>query len=54
MLLVPGETSKTIHVVNIQVDSITGDLQFSEGGGYFLNPVFRIITPLGLVESQGP
>ncbi len=54
MFFVPRKAAEPIHIIDVQVDRIAGDLKLPEGTCQFLYPALRVVAPFGLMETQGP
>src|SRR5690606_14470182 len=54
IVLVPGKTAITIHVIYIEIDGIAGDLLFTEITGNIHHPALRVITPAALMKAEAP
>jgi len=50
----PSEATETFHIIDIQINGVTRNAQFSEHSGDFFHLTFRIITPFALVITQSP
>ncbi len=54
MLRAESKDAETIHVMNIQVDRVTGDLIFTQPGSNFFNLRLRTVAIARLVITQRP
>src|SRR2546425_8830852 len=51
---VPGKAAISIHIVNVEPDSVAGVIVFAQAGGNSEYLFCRRITPAGLVVAYGP
>jgi len=50
----PCKAAETFHIIDIQINGITRNAQFSKLSGNFFHLALRIITPFALVVTQSP
>ena len=53
-LLIPGETAKAVHVVDVEVERVAWDAAAAEFGRQVTNGLLVGIAPARLVIAQGP
>src|SRR5690606_37554093 len=54
MVLVPRKAAVSVHIVDVEVDGVAGDLACTEIAGQVLDLTLRVVAPAALVVPQGP